>query len=83
MSVTIQLDLPDDLLNAAKASGLLESERMAKMLSEELRRQHARKDLGEMLSQLHSLPGQPMSDDEIQAEMDAVRTERHRRASSR
>ena len=81
MSVTIQVDLPDDLLNEAKAKGLLESARLAQMLSEELRRERARKDLGQMLKELHSLPGEPMSYEEIQAEIDAVRAERRRRES--
>lgn len=82
MSITIQVDLPDDLLKEAKASGLLESARMAEMLSEELRRQRARQNLGEMLKQVHLLPGEAMSYDEIQGEIDAVRAERRRSASS-
>jgi aminoglycoside phosphotransferase (APT) family kinase protein len=46
------------------------------MLNEELRRERARKDLGRMLNELHSLPGEPMSPEEIQAEIDAVRAQR-------
>jgi hypothetical protein len=82
MSITIQLDLPDDLLNEAKAKGLLESARMAVMLSEELRRERASTTLGETLKQLHALPGEPMSYEDIQTEVDAVRAERRRSASS-
>jgi len=81
MSITIQLDLPDALAKEAADNGLLESRRLAELLAEELRRKHARKDLGQMLEELHGLPGEPMSTQEIQAEIDAVRTERHRRAS--
>ena len=79
MSVTIQVDLPDALVNEAKANGLLESRRLGELLNEELRRQRARKDLGQMLNELHSLPGEPMPAQEIQAEIDAVRAERRRR----
>ena len=83
MSVTIQLDLPEALVNEARASGLLESQRLGELLNEELRRERARKDLGRMLEGLHSLPGEPMSYDEIQAEIDAVRAERRRRERGR
>jgi hypothetical protein len=76
MSITVQLDLPDALVNEAKASGLLESRRLGEMLNEELRRERARKGLGRVLKELHSLPGEPMSYEEIQAEIDAVRAER-------
>ncbi len=79
MSVTIQLDLPDALVNEARASGLLESGRLGELLSEELRRERARKDLGQMLTGLHSLPGEPMSPEEIQTEVDAVRAARRQR----
>jgi hypothetical protein len=81
MSVTIELDLPDALVKEAKASGLLESRRLGEMLNEELRRERARKDLGRMLNELHSLPGEPMSPEEIQAEIDAVRAQRRQRES--
>jgi len=79
MSVTIQLDLPDALVKEAKANGLLEPRRLGERLNEELRRERARKDLGRVLSELHSLPGQPMSPEEIQAEIDVLREQRRRR----
>ena len=83
MSVTIQLDLPDALLKEAKANGLLESKRLGELLSEELRRARARKEFGDMLHRVRSQPGEPMSMEEIQAEVDAVREERPRRESGR
>lgn len=83
MSVTIQLDLPDALLKEAKANGLLESKRLGELLSEELRRARARKEFGDMLDRVRSQPGEPMSMEEIQAEVDAVREERRRRESGR
>ena len=81
MSVTIQLDLPEALVKEAQANGLLESRRLGEMLNEELLRERARKDLGRMLKELHSLPGEPMSPEAIQAEIDAVRAQRRRRES--
>jgi hypothetical protein len=83
MSVTIQLDLPEALVNEARNNGLLESQRLGEMLNEELRRERARKDLGRMLKELHSLPGEPMTAEEIQVEIDAVRAERRQRESRR
>jgi hypothetical protein len=69
MSVTIQVDLPDTLLKEAQDSGLLESKRLAELLSDELRRGRARKQFGEMLEQVRSQPGEAMSMEEIQAEV--------------
>ena len=79
MSVTIEVDLPDALVQEARARGLFESARLRELLSEELRRDRARRDLGQMLNDLHSLPGKPMSPEEVQAEIDAVRAERRAR----
>jgi hypothetical protein len=81
MSITIQLDLPEALVKEARDNGLLESRRLGELLNEELRRGRARKELGRVLKQLHALPGGPMSPEEIQAEIDAVRAERRRRES--
>jgi aminoglycoside phosphotransferase (APT) family kinase protein len=83
MTVTIQLDLPDARLNEARAAGLLESARLADWLADELRRKRARVEFGEMLKKLHSVDDEPMSLEEIQAEVDAVREERRRRESGR
>lgn len=83
MSVTIQLDLPDTLLAEAKANGLLESERLGELLTEALRRTQSRKEFGEMLERVRHQPGEPMTMEEIQAEVDAVREERRRREGSR
>lgn len=83
MSVTIQLDLPDALVAEAREAGLLESDRLADWLAEELRRKRAREEFGQMLKKLHSVADEPMSMAEIQAEVDAVREERRRREGGR
>lgn len=44
MSITLQLDIPDALLNDAKANGLLESKSLAEMLTLELKRR-SKKDV--------------------------------------
>ena len=83
MSVTIQVDLPEALAKEARANGLLESKRLGELLSNELHRARARKQLGDMLDHVRSQPGEPMSMESIQAEVNAVREERRRREGSR
>ena len=83
MSVTIQLDLPDALVKAAQANGLLESALIGDLLAAELRRRKAAAELGKVLDSIRAQPGEPMTMDEIQAEVDAVRAERRAREARR
>ena len=79
MSITVELDLPDALAKEAKAKGLLQSDVMTGLLERELKRRRACEDFGVMLKQLHSVTGDEMTEEEIQAEIDAVRAERRAR----
>jgi hypothetical protein len=79
MSVTIQLDLPDALVEEARKSGLLESKRLAELLHQELRRQRARKASGRTPQEVPFLPGQWRTTEQIQAEIEAARAQRRRR----
>jgi hypothetical protein len=81
MSITIHVDLPDALVKEARDSGLLESERLGELLSNELRRARARRELGGMLEQVRSQPGKPLNMEEIQAEVNDVREKRRREGS--
>jgi hypothetical protein len=83
LSITIQLDLPDALINEARAVGLLESARFVDWLTEELRRKRAREEFGQTLRKLHSVADEPMSLEEIQTEVNAVRGGRRRREGGR
>lgn len=83
MSVTIELDLPEALVKEAKASGLLESAPIGDLLVTELRRRKAAAELGKVLDAIRSQPGEPMTMEEIQAEVDAVRAERRAREARR
>ena len=83
MSVTLQLDLPDALVKEAKASGLLESAPIGDLLTIELRRRKAAAELSNVLEGIRAQPGQPMTLDEVQAEVDAVRAERRAREARR
>jgi hypothetical protein len=83
MSITIKLDLPEALVREARERGLLESKRLGELLSNELRRASDRGAIGQILKQVRDQPGTPMSLEEIQAEVNAVREERRRRESRR
>lgn len=83
MSVTIQLDLPEEVIRDARMFGLLETKRMTAMLAEEVRRHRAGRELKVMLDQIRSAPGEPMTMQEINAEIKAARAERHAREAGR
>lgn len=76
MSITVQLDLPEGLAEVARAKGLLEPRELARMIAREVSAEVDAGDFFEMVRQLRSLPGEPMTMEEIQAEVDAVRAER-------
>ena len=83
MSVTIELDLPDALVAEARAKGLFQSGQMTDLVAEELRRRKAGEELSIILEKIRAQPGEPMSMEEIQAEVDAVRAERRARENRR
>lgn len=71
--VTVQL--PDELARKAQAAGLLNPEGIERALRDALKREAGRKllDLGNAM-RANGLP--PMSEEEIQTEIDAVRAAR-------
>ena len=74
-TLELTLNLPDELASKALAAGLLNSEAIEKLLREQLRKQ-AGEDLRVMLNKVDASGIPPMSEDEIQAEIDAYRAER-------
>jgi hypothetical protein len=82
MSITIRLDLPDALAKEAQGSGLLDSASMTELISTELRRRKTAADLNKVLDDLRAQPGEPMTLDEIQAEVQTVRATRSAREAS-
>lgn len=79
MTLKLELDVPDALVRKAKRAGILQSDKFSAMLERELTRQKAADEFWEMLDKIHSVPGEPMTADEIQAEIDAYRAERRAR----
>jgi hypothetical protein len=79
---TIQLDLklslPHSVAREAEASGLLKPESLESLLREELRRRHI-DQLFEAADRLAAVPLPPLTEAELEAEIQAVRA--HRRVS--
>ena len=83
MSITIQLDLPEALVNEARANGLLNSAPLGDLLAAELRRRKAAAELNQVLDGVRSQPGEPISEQDIAAEVKAARRERRAREAGR
>jgi hypothetical protein len=75
MSITIQLDLPEAVATKARAKGLLEPGELTRLITREVAAEEDARDFFEMVRHLRLLPGDPMTIEEIQAEVDAVRAE--------
>jgi len=82
MSITVQLNLPDAVAAKAKARGLLDPKRLAKLIATEIERTAAEDDFFAIVRRLRSLPGDAMSMEEIQTEVDGVRAEQRQRRES-
>jgi hypothetical protein len=82
MSITIQLDLPEALAEEARAKGLLEPKKLEELIKDEMVSPAALKNYREMVEQMRAYPDEPMTMDEIQAEVRAVRAERRARRES-
>lgn len=76
MSITLELDLPEKLAAEAKANGLFESASLSGLLEDELRRRRSGQELIAALDEIRRQPGATPTEDEIQAEIDAVRKSR-------
>jgi hypothetical protein len=76
MSVTIQLDLPEELIQQAREMGLLENKRVAELLADEVCRRKSGQELKTVLNEIRSAPGEPLSMNEINAEIKAARAKR-------
>ncbi len=76
MSITVQLNLPEAVATKAKAKGLLDPQILTHLIEREVADESAREDFFEMVRHLRSLPGEPMTLEEIQKEVDAVRAAR-------
>jgi hypothetical protein len=76
MSITVELDLPETVAQEARAKGLLDPQNLTRLIEREVAAESKRRDFFEMVRSIRALPGEPMTMEEIQAEVDAVRAER-------
>ena len=77
-TVELKVTLPDDVAQRARSAGLLTSEAVGLLLEEALRRDAGQRLLKTM-ARLQSENVEPMTMEEIQAEVDAVRAARRAR----
>jgi hypothetical protein len=80
---TIQIELPEATAQAARAAGLLTPQALDRLLNDALRRQGAANSLLSIADRVAAAGIEPMSMDEINAEVKAARAERrqHNQAS--
>lgn len=76
----ISIELPDALAREAESAGLLAPDQLERVLSAEIQRRRAAAALAEFARRPN--PDPPMSMEEIQAEVDAVRAARRARRAS-
>ncbi len=77
-TLEVKLDLPESLVREAKKAGLLNAQSIEALLREAMRRQALGRFL--QVSERVATAGiPPMSEEEIQAEVDAVRRARRKR----
>jgi hypothetical protein len=76
MSVTIEVDLPEPLASEAKAKGLLDPKRLANLIKRELRAGEDQRNFFDIIREIQAQPGDPLSMEEIQAEVDVLRARR-------
>jgi hypothetical protein len=77
----IQIELPEATAKAARDAGLLTSQALDRLLTDAIKRQHAADSLLSIADRVVEAGVEPMSMEEIDAEVKAARAERRRRAS--
>jgi hypothetical protein len=75
---TIEISLPEDLAQRAKSAGLLSDSAIQHLLEEAMRR-HPGRALLDIAKRIHDDGIPPMSDEDVVAEVKAVRAERRAR----
>jgi hypothetical protein len=79
---TIQIELPDDTARAAQEAGMLTPQALERLLTDALKRRQAADALLSIADRVAAAGIEPMSMEEIDAEVKAVRAERRRRAGN-
>jgi hypothetical protein len=82
MSITVKLDLTESVAAEARARGLLEPRELTRLIEREVALDQPMREFREMVKQMRAHQDDPMTMDEIQAEVNAVRAERRARRES-
>lgn len=77
---TLTIELPDTTAQAAREAGLLTPQALDRLLNEALRRKQAAESLLSIADRVAAAGIEPMSMEEINAEVKAARAERKQRA---
>ena len=77
----VEIELPDATARAARQAGLLTSEALERLLTDAIRRRHAADALLAIAERVAAIGIEPMSMEEVDREVRAVRAERRQRAS--
>ena len=77
---TIQIELPEATARAARDAGLLTPQALDRLLTDALKRQKAADSLLSIADRVAAAGIEPMSMEEINAEVKAARAERRQRA---
>lgn len=78
---TIQIELPDATAQAAREAGLLTPQALEQLLNDALRRRQAADALLSIADRVAAAGIEPMSTEDIQAEVEAARAERRQRGT--
>ena len=78
---TVQIELPDATAQAARAAGLLTPQALDRLLTDALKRQQAADSLLSIADRVAAAGIEPMSMEQINAEVKAARAERRQSAS--
>jgi hypothetical protein len=76
----IQIELPEATAKAAREAGLLTTQALIRLLTDAIRRRQAAESLAAIADRVAAAGVEPMSMEEIDAEVKAARAERRRRA---
>lgn len=79
----LKVTLPDRLAREAREAGLLKPTAIKRLLREAMRKRAAAREFLAVAERVAAAGVPPMTEDEIQAEIDAVRKARRRRAAPR
>jgi hypothetical protein len=80
---TVQITLPDQLAADARRAGLLTPQAIEALLREAVERRRIVDDLFAAIERVQAAGPPPMSEDEVQAEIDAARADRRSRDPGR